>query len=158
MAAPAIEETKDIRLEYHASVWTRTPLGGLLRRKTAGDARDSKGSKLAEFQLSEEERHELEALMRWQSTPGKTGADDPGSGRGEKEGSECSRPGSHCGDGAHVAHALGWSAGRLPGRSLGERPLRRSPRPGRPAQIAAEHACPMITSVCEQPGERPFAT
>jgi putative transposase len=119
-----------------------------------------KGPKPAELQLSEEERNELEAMVRRHSTPqqlAKRGRMILGAAEGKRN-AEIARE-----LGANVdtvrkwrMHWIGFHAVELSDLSVSER-LADLPRPGRPSQITAEQTCQLIALACEQPKERPIS-
>jgi putative transposase len=119
-----------------------------------------KGPKPAELQLSEEERNELEAMVRRHSTPqqlAKRGRMILGAGDGKRN--------------AQIARELGvsvdtvrkWRMHWLAVQAVSLADLdvisRLSDlqRPGRPSQITAEQTCQLIALACEQPKERPIS-
>ena len=119
-----------------------------------------KGPKPAELQLSEEERNELEAMVRRHSTPqqlAKRGRMILGAAEGKRN--------------AKIARELGVSVDTvrswrmrwigLQAVSLDDLEVRERltdvQRPGRPSQITAEQTCQMIALACEQPKERPIS-
>ena len=119
-----------------------------------------KGPKPAEVMLSEQERKELEALVRRHSTPQQVAkrvrivllaADG-------KRNAEIAREVE-----VSVDMARTWR-----GRWIGLQPVPLSelsirerfediPRPGRPSEITAEQTCQMVAMACEQPKERPIS-
>jgi putative transposase len=119
-----------------------------------------RGPKPAELQLSEEERKELEALVRRHSTPqqlAKRGrmilAADEG-----KRNAEIAR---ELGVSVDTVRSwrmrwIGLHAVSLDDLEVSER-LMDVQRPGRPSQITAEQTCQMIALACEQPKERPIS-
>ena len=119
-----------------------------------------KGPKPAEVQLSEEERNELEAMVRRHSTPqqlAKRGRMILGAAEGKRN--------------AEIARELGVSVDTvrswrtrwigLQAVSLDDLEVRERltdvQRPGRPSQITAEQTCQMFALACEQPKERPIS-
>jgi putative transposase len=119
-----------------------------------------KGPKPAELQLSEEERKELEELVRRHRTPqqlAKRGRMILGAAEGKRN-AEIARE-----LGANVdtvrkwrMHWLGLQAVSQQDLTVSER-LADLPRPGRPAEITAEQICQLIALACEQPKERPIS-
>jgi len=119
-----------------------------------------KGPKPAELMLSEQERKELEALVRRHSTPQQV-AKRAGIVLAAAEGKR----------NAEIARELEVSvdtARTWRGRWIGLQPLPLSelsirerfediPRPGRPSEITAEQTCQMVAMACEQPKERPIS-
>jgi putative transposase len=119
-----------------------------------------KGPKPAELQLSEEERTELEAMVRRHSTPqqlAKRGRMILAADEGKRN--------------AEIARELGVSVDTvrswrmrwigLQAVSLDDLEVRERlmdvQRPGRPSQITAEQTCQLIALACEQPKERPIS-
>jgi putative transposase len=119
-----------------------------------------KGPKPAELMLSEQERKELEALVRRHSTPqqvAKRARIVLAAAEGKRH--------------AEIARELEVSvdtARTWRGRWIGLQPLPLSelsirerfediPRPGRPSEITAEQTCQMVAMACEQPQERPIS-
>jgi putative transposase len=119
-----------------------------------------KGPKPAELTLSEQERNDLQELVRRHSTPqqlAKRGRLILAAARGQRN--------------AEIARALGVSVDTvrswrtrwigLQGVPLSELEVRERledvPRPGRPSQITAEQTCQIIALACEQPKERPIS-
>ncbi len=119
-----------------------------------------KGPKPAELMLSEQERKELEALVRRYSTPQQVAK----RARIVLAAAEGKRT-------AEIARELEVSvdtARTWRGRWIGLQPLPLSelsirerfediPRPGRPSEITAEQTCQMVAMACEQPQERPIS-
>ena len=119
-----------------------------------------KGPKPAELMLSEQERKELEALVRRHSTPQQV-AKRAGIVLAAAEGKR----------NAEIARELEVSvdtARTWRGRWIGLQPVPLSelsirerfediPRPGRPSEITAEQTCQMVAMACEQPKERPIS-
>ena len=119
-----------------------------------------KGPKPAELTLSEEERKDLEDLVRRYSTPqqlAKRGRMILAAAEGKRN--------------AEIARELrvsvdtvrGWrmrwsglQAVSVEEVSVVER-LTDVPRPGRPSEITAEQTCQIIALACEQPKERPIS-
>ncbi len=119
-----------------------------------------KGPKPAELQLSEEERKEVEAMVRRHSTPQQLAK----RGRMILQAAEGKRN-------AEIARELSVSVetvrtwrGRwislqavpLSELTINER-LADVPRPGKPSQITAEQRCRIVALACEQPKERPIS-
>lgn len=119
-----------------------------------------KGPKPAELQLSEEERKEVEAMVRRHSTPQQLAK----RGRMILQAAEGKRN-------AEIARELSVSVetvrtwrGRwislqavpLAELTINER-LADVPRPGKPSQITAEQRCRIVALACEQPKERPIS-
>ena len=119
-----------------------------------------KGPKPAELTLSEQERKDLEELVRRHSTPqqlAKRGRMILAAAQGQSN--------------AEIARALGVSVDTvrswrtrwigLQAASLDDLPVKERlwdvPRPGRHAQITAEQTCQMVAMACEQPKERPIS-
>jgi putative transposase len=119
-----------------------------------------KGPKPAELTLSEEERTELEAMVRRHSTPqqlAKRGRMILAADEGKRN--------------AEIARELGVSVDTvrswrmrwigLQAVSLDDLEVRERlmdvQRPGRPSQITAEQTCQLIALACEQPKERPIS-
>src|SRR5437764_6082498 len=119
-----------------------------------------KGPKPAEVTVSEQERNDLEELVRRHSTPqqlAKRGRMILAAAQGQSN--------------AEIARALGVSVDTvrswrtrwigLQGVPLSELEVRERledvPRPGRPSQITAEQTCQIIALACEQPKERPIS-
>jgi len=119
-----------------------------------------KGPKPAKLTLSEQERNDLQELVRRHSTPqqlAKRGRLILAAAQGQRN--------------AEIARALGVSVDTvrswrtrwigLQGVPLSELEVRERledvPRPGRPSQITAEQTCQIIALACEQPKERPIS-
>jgi len=119
-----------------------------------------KGPKPAELLLSEQERKDLEALVRRHSTP--------------QQVAKRARIVLAAADGkrnAEIARELAVSVDTVRlwrGRWIGLQPIPLSElsmrerlediaRPGRPAEITAEQTCQMVAMACEQPKERPIS-
>ena len=119
-----------------------------------------KGPKPAELTLSEEERKELEGLVRRHSTPqqlAKRGRVILAAAEGKRN--------------AEIARELGVSTDtvrswRMRWIGLQAMPLEQVsvverltdvPRPGRPSEITAEQTCQIVALACEQPKERPIS-
>ncbi|HEY6407914.1 MAG TPA: helix-turn-helix domain-containing protein [Ktedonobacteraceae bacterium] len=119
-----------------------------------------KGPKPAELTLSEEERKELEALVRRHGTPqqlAKRGRMILGAADG-KSNAQIAREVRASVDTVRKwrMHWIGLQAVSLQDLDVSER-LTDLPRPGRPAQITAEQTCQVIALACEQPKERPIS-
>src|SRR5436309_1831936 len=119
-----------------------------------------KGPKPAEVQLDEEERNELEALVRRHSTPQQLAQRARmilGAAEGKRN-AQIARDLEVCVDTVRKwrMHWLGMQAVSLEDLDVSER-LADVPRPGRPSQITAEQTCEMIALACEQPKERPIS-
>jgi transposase len=118
-----------------------------------------RGPQPAELKLSEEERNELEALVRRHRTPQQLvkraqmilAADE-----GKRNG-QIARELGACVDTVRSWRMrwIGWQKLSLEDFSVSER-LSDTPRPGRPPQITAEQFCQLIAFACEQPKERPI--
>jgi DNA-binding CsgD family transcriptional regulator len=119
-----------------------------------------KGPKPAELMLSEQERKELEALVRRHSTPqqvAKRAKIVLGAAEGKRN--------------AQIARELSVSVdtvGTWRGRWISLHPVPLTQlsikerfediaRPGRPSEITAEPTCQMVAMACEQPKERPIS-
>ena len=119
-----------------------------------------KGPKPAELQLGEEERNELEALVRRHSTPQQIAQRARmilGAAEGQRN-AQIARALGVCVDTVRKwrMHWIGLPAISLEDLNVSER-LADLPRPGRPSQITAEQTCQMIALACEQPKERPIS-
>jgi putative transposase len=119
-----------------------------------------KGPKPAELQLSEEERKELEALVRRHSTPqqlAKRGRMILGAVEGKRN-AEMARELSVSVDTVRSWRGRWISLQGVPLSELtvSER-LEDVPRPGKPSQITAEQRCQIVALACEQPKERPIS-
>jgi putative transposase len=128
--------------------------------KAEGKEEMPKGPKPAALQLSEEERNELEALVRRHSTPqqlAKRGRMILGAADGKRN-AQIARELGACVDTVRKwrMHWIGLQAVSLEDLSVSER-LADLSRPGRPSQITAEQTCQMIALACEQPKERPIS-
>jgi putative transposase len=119
-----------------------------------------KGPKPAELMLSEQERKELEALVRRQSTPQQVAkrarivllaADG-------KRNAEIARELEVSVDTARTWRGrwIGWQPVPLSELSIRER-FEDIARPGRPSEITAEQTCQMVAMACEQPKARPIS-
>ncbi len=120
----------------------------------------AKGPKPAELRLSEEERNELETLVRRHSTPQQLAQRGP-MVLGAAEGKRNAQIARELGASVDTVrkwrmHWIGLQATSLEDLSVSER-LADLPRPGRPSQITAEQTCQMIALACEQPKERPIS-
>jgi putative transposase len=120
----------------------------------------SRGPKAAELHLSEEERNELEALVRRHRTPqqlAQRGRMILGAADG-KSNAQIARELAACVDTVRKwrMHWIGLQAVSLEDLSVSER-LADLPRPGRPSQITAEQTCQMVALACQQPKERPIS-
>ena len=119
-----------------------------------------RGPKPAELQLTEEERNELEAMVRRHSTPqqlAKRGRMILGAADGKRN--------------AQIARELGvsvdtvrkWRMHWLEVQAVALADLDVSARlsdlqrPGRPSQITAEQTCQFVALACEQAKERPIS-
>lgn len=119
-----------------------------------------KGPKPAELQLDEEERNELEALVRRHSTSQQIAQRARmilGAAEGKRN-AQIARDLGVCVDTVRKwrMHWLGMQAVSLEDLDVSER-LADVSRPGRPSQITAEQTCQMIALACEQPKERPIS-
>jgi putative transposase len=119
-----------------------------------------KGPKPAELMVSEQERKELEALMRRYSTPQQVAkrvrivllaAEG-------KRNAEIAREVEVSVDMARTWRGRWISLHPIPltDLSISER-FEDIPRPGRPSEITAEQTCQMVAMACEQPKERPIS-
>jgi putative transposase len=117
-----------------------------------------KGPKPAELQLNEEERNELEAMVRRHSTPqqlAKRGRMILGAAGGKRNAQiACELEASVDTVRKWRMYWIGLQAVSLEDLEVSER-LADLPRPGRPSQITAEQTRQMIALACEQPKERP---
>jgi putative transposase len=119
-----------------------------------------RGPKPVPLNLSEEERRELERLVRRHGTPQQVAL------RGHvvlaaAEGKNNSQIAREVGLGVDRVRAwrmrwIGLQAVSLEELSIVER-LSDVPRPGRPSQITAEQTCQMVALACERPKERPIS-
>ena len=119
-----------------------------------------KGPKPAELQLNEEERNELEAMVRRHSTPqqlAKRGRMILGAAEGKRNAAIARELGANV-DTVRKwrMHWIGLQAVSLEDLEVSDR-LADLPRPGRPSQITAEQTCQLIALACEQPKERPIS-
>lgn len=119
-----------------------------------------KGPKPADLQLSEEERKELEALVRRHNTPqqlAKRGRMILGAAEGKRN-AEIAREQGVCVDTVRSWRGRWISLQTVPltELSISER-LEDVPRPGKPSQITAEQRCQIVALACEQPRERPIS-
>ena len=119
-----------------------------------------RGPKPAELTLNEEERKELEALVRRHSTPQQVARRARmilAAAAGKRNGQIARELG------ASVDTVRSWrmrwiglQAVSLSELCVSER-LTDVPRPGRPSQITAEQTCQIVALACEQPKERPIS-
>ena len=119
-----------------------------------------KGPKPAELLLREEERRDLEELVRRHSTPqqlAKRGRMILGAADGKRN-AEIARELAVSVDTVRKwrMHWIGLQAASLEDLGVDER-LADLPRPGRPSQITAEQTCQLVALACEQPEERPIS-
>jgi putative transposase len=119
-----------------------------------------KGPKPAELTLSEQERKELEAVVRRHSTPqqvAKRARIVLAAAEGKRN-AEIARELSVSVDTARTWRGRWISLQPIPltDLSISER-FEDIPRPGRPSQITAEQTCQMLAMACEQPKERPIS-
>jgi putative transposase len=119
-----------------------------------------KGPKPAELTLSEEERKDLEELVRRHSTPqqlAKRGRMILAAAE-EKRNAEIARELRVSVDTVRSWRMrwVGLQAVPLSEVSVIER-LTDVPRPGRPSEITAEQTCQIVALACEQPKERPIS-
>jgi transposase len=119
-----------------------------------------KGPKPAELLLREEERKDLEELVRRYSTSqqlAKRGRGILGAAEGKRN-AEIARELGVSTDTVRSWRMrwIGLQAVPLKDVSVGER-LTDVPRPGRPAEITAEQTCQIMALACEQPKERPIS-
>src|SRR5436309_8736987 len=119
-----------------------------------------KGPKPAELTLSEEERKELEALVRRHSTPqqlAKRARIVLAAAEGKRN-AEIARDLEVSVDTARTWRGrwIGLQAVPLTELSIGER-FEDMARPGRPSEITAEQTCQMVAMACEQPKARPIS-
>jgi putative transposase len=119
-----------------------------------------KGPKPAELTLSEEERKELEGLVRRHSTPqqlAKRGRMILAAAEGKRNG-EIARELGVSTDTVRSWRMrwIGLQAVALSELAVSER-LSDVPRPGRPSEITAEQPCQIVALACEQPKERPIS-
>ena len=119
-----------------------------------------KGPKPAELLLREEERRDLEELVRRHSTPqqlAKRGRMILAAAEGKRN-AEIAR---ELGVSVDTVRSwrmrwIGLQAMPLEDISVVER-LTDVPRPGRPSEITAEQTCQIVALACEQPKERPIS-
>jgi putative transposase len=119
-----------------------------------------KGPKPAELLLREEERKELEGLVRRHSTPqqlAKRGRMILAAAEGKRN-AEIAR---ELGVSVDTVRSwrmrwIGLQAVSLKELAVSER-LTDVQRPGRPAEITAEQTCQIVALACEQPKERPIS-
>ncbi len=119
-----------------------------------------KGPKPVYLQLSEEERKELESMVRRHSTAqqlAKRGRMILGAAEGQRN-AEIARE-----IGVSVDTVRSWrgrwisfQAVPLSELTVSER-LEDVPRPGKPSQITAEQRCQIVALACEQPRDRPIS-
>jgi putative transposase len=119
-----------------------------------------KGPKPAELLLREEERKDLEELVRRHSTPqqlAKRGRMILGAAEGKRN-AEIARELRVSVDTVRSWRMrwIGLQAMPLEEVSVVER-LTDVPRPGRPSEITAEQTCQIVALACEQPKERPIS-
>ncbi len=119
-----------------------------------------KGPKPAELTVSEQERKDLEELVRRHSTPqqlAKRGRMIPAAAQGKRN-AEIARELAVSVDTVRSWRMrwIGLQAVPLSEVSVVER-LTDVPRPGRPSQITAEQTCQIVALACEQPKERPIS-
>src|SRR5436305_14798114 len=112
-----------------------------------------KGPKPAELMLREQERKELEALVRRHSTPQQVAkrARIVLLAAAGKRNAEIARELEVSVDTARTWRGrwLGWQAVPLSDLSISER-LEDMPRPGRPSEITDEQTCQMVAMACDQ--------
>ena len=119
-----------------------------------------RGPKPQPLYLKEDERKELEQVVRRHSTPQQQAL------RGRMilaaaDGSNNSQIARELGVSVETVRSwrmrwIGLQAVSVEDLPISER-LRDIPRPGRPAQITAEQTCQMVAMACEQPKERPIS-
>jgi transposase len=119
-----------------------------------------KGPKPAELTLSEQERNDLEELVRRHRTPqqlAKRGRMILAAAEGKRN-AEIARELSVSVDTVRSWRMrwIGLQAVPLEEISAVER-LTDVPRPGRPSEITAEQTCQIVALACEQPKERPIS-
>jgi putative transposase len=119
-----------------------------------------KGPKPAELTVSEQERKDLEELVRRHNTPqqlAKRGRMILAAAAGKRN-AEIARDLSVSVDTVRQWRMrwIGLQAVPLSEVSVVER-LTDVPRPGRPSQITAEQTCQIVALACEQPKERPIS-
>jgi putative transposase len=119
-----------------------------------------KGPKPAELRLSEEERKELEALVRRHSTPqqvAKRARIVLAAAEGKRN-AEIARELEVSVDTARSWRGRWISLHPVPLTELSIRErFEDIARPGRPSEITAEQTCQMVAMACEQPKERPIS-
>ena len=119
-----------------------------------------KGPKPAELTLREQERKELEALVRRHSTPQQVAkrARIVLAAADGKRNAEIARELSVSVDTARTWRGrwISLQAVPLTELAIGER-FEDIPRPGRPSEITAEQTCQVVAMACEQPKERPIS-
>ena len=119
-----------------------------------------KGPKPAELTLREQERKELEALVRRHSTPQQVAkrARIVLAAADGKRNAEIARELSVSVDTARTWRGRWISLQGVPlsELSVAER-LEDVPRPGKPSQITAQQRCQMVAMACDQPKERPIS-
>jgi putative transposase len=119
-----------------------------------------KGPKPAELMLSEEERKELEALVRRHRTPqqmAKRARIVLAAAEGKRN-AEIARELEISVDTARTWRGRWIRLQPVPLTELSTRErFEDLPRPGRPAEITAEQTCQMVAMACEQPKERPIS-
>jgi putative transposase len=119
-----------------------------------------KGPKPAELTLSEEERKELEGLVRRQRTPhqlAKRGRMILAAAEGKRN-AEIARELGVSTDTVRSWRMrwIGLQAVSLAELAVSDR-LSDVPRPGRPSEITAEQTCQIVALACEQPKELPIS-
>jgi putative transposase len=119
-----------------------------------------KGPKPAELRLSEEERKELQALVRRHSTPqqvAKRARIVLAAAEGKRN-AQIARELEVSVDTARSWRGRWISLQPVPLTQLSLRQrFEDIPRPGRPSEITAEQTCQMVAMACEQPKERPIS-
>ena len=119
-----------------------------------------KGPKPAELMLSEQERKELEALVRRHSTPQQVAkrARIVLAAADGKRNAEIARELEVSVDTTRTWRGRWISLQAIPLTELSIRErFEDIPRPGRPSEITAEQTCQMVAMACEQPKERPIS-
>jgi len=119
-----------------------------------------KGPKPAELTISEQERTELEALVRRHSTPQQVAqrARIVLLAAEGKRNAEIAREVEVSVDMARTWRGRWISLHPIPLTDLSIRErFEDIPRPGRPSEITAEQTCQMVAMACEQPKERPIS-
>jgi transposase len=110
--------------------------------------------------LKEEERKELEALVRRHSTPQQV-ARHARMILAAAEGKQNAQIARELGASVDTVRSWRMRWIGLQGVPLSELPVSERlsdvPRPGRPSQISAEQTCQLIALACEQPKERPIS-